>query len=123
VLASAETDTPVPQESSSKLYDEVSEEQYSKIVKGRLQRDDFVEDDGVDGYMDNGMDDWGADDDEQEDSEDEDVRRKKKCTRLLYPIVLMALTVPVFSQEEDQGRLQIQVKAQGTTSGASNPIY
>ncbi|KAE9399988.1 hypothetical protein BT96DRAFT_993445 [Gymnopus androsaceus JB14] len=27
-----------------------------KIVKGRLQRHDFVEDDGVEGYADNGMD-------------------------------------------------------------------
>ena len=30
-------------------------------MKGRLQRDDFIVDDGVDGYADNGMDDWGND--------------------------------------------------------------
>lgn len=65
------------------MYDEVSEEQYKKIVKGRLQRDDFVEDDGVEGYMDNGMDDWGADDDEEYESEEEETRRKKKGTRVM----------------------------------------
>lgn len=40
------------------LYDEVSEEQYKSIVRGRLAKDDFVVDDGVGGYMDNGMDDF-----------------------------------------------------------------
>ncbi|TFK68725.1 hypothetical protein BDN72DRAFT_948057 [Pluteus cervinus] len=57
------------------LYDEVSEEQYKKIVKGRLQRDDFVVDDGVDGYMDNGMDDWM--DEAKEESDDEGAKRPK----------------------------------------------
>ncbi|KAI6139785.1 ribonuclease H-like domain-containing protein [Pisolithus tinctorius] len=40
------------------LYDEVTEDQYKSIVRGRLQEDDFVVNDGVSGYMDNGMDDW-----------------------------------------------------------------
>jgi len=47
-------------------------------VKGRLQKDDFVVDDGVSGYMDNGMDDWG-----QQDADDESAEEKyyssKKC--------------------------------------------
>ncbi|KAH8832882.1 hypothetical protein DL96DRAFT_1583755 [Flagelloscypha sp. PMI_526] len=55
------------------LYDEVSEDQYKSIVKGRLQRDDFVVDDGVDGYMDDGMDDW----DERENYSDEEVDSRK----------------------------------------------
>ncbi|KAK0489470.1 hypothetical protein IW261DRAFT_1445337 [Armillaria novae-zelandiae] len=33
-------------EEDVQIYDEVSEDQYNKIVKGRLQRDDFVVDDG-----------------------------------------------------------------------------
>lgn len=41
---------------------------YKSIVKGRLEQDDFVEDDGVDGYADNGMDDLGE---PVQDSEDE----------------------------------------------------
>jgi DNA polymerase alpha subunit A len=50
-----------------------------------LQKDDFVVDDGVGGYMDNGMDDWtggseGADGEGAADSDGEDYGRKKKCT-------------------------------------------
>ena len=65
------------------LYDEVSEEQYKRIVKGRLAKDDFVVDDGVGGYNDNGMDDW----DEQNEAadSDEDDYRSAKCVSLLLP--------------------------------------
>ncbi|KAK2465466.1 hypothetical protein APHAL10511_002358 [Amanita phalloides] len=58
------------------IYDEVTEDQYKSIVKGRLQKDDFIEDDGVDGYMDNGMDDW-MHEDQQDDSEEEYDRKPK----------------------------------------------
>ncbi|TFK51987.1 hypothetical protein OE88DRAFT_1658731 [Heliocybe sulcata] len=54
------------------IYDEVTEDQYKRIVGGRLAKDDFVVDDGVEGYMDNGMDDW-----EEEREEEEDTDRKK----------------------------------------------
>jgi DNA polymerase alpha subunit A len=60
------------------LYDEVTEDQYKSIVRGRLQKDDFVVDDGVTGYMDNGMDDFGEGD-EIAESDVEESGRKKKC--------------------------------------------
>ncbi|KIK93692.1 hypothetical protein PAXRUDRAFT_12489 [Paxillus rubicundulus Ve08.2h10] len=64
------------------LYDEVTENQYKSIVKGRLQKDDFVVDDGVSGYMDNGMDDWtGQDDAHEEDEEDDDYYSRKKSKK------------------------------------------
>jgi DNA polymerase alpha subunit A len=47
------------------------------IVKGRLQQDDFVIDDGVGGYMDNGMDDWTGGDANEIKSEDEPENKKK----------------------------------------------
>ena len=53
------------------MYDEVTEEQYKTIVSGRLQRDDFVVDDGVGGYMDNGMDEWEEEGEGRACSEDE----------------------------------------------------
>ncbi|KAJ4470185.1 DNA polymerase family B-domain-containing protein [Lentinula aciculospora] len=62
------------------IYDEVSEEAYRKIVKGRLQRDDFVQDDGVDGYADNGMDDWSGGEEAYRD-EDEDMEETKKKSK------------------------------------------
>ncbi|KIY66839.1 hypothetical protein CYLTODRAFT_437277 [Cylindrobasidium torrendii FP15055 ss-10] len=63
-------------EDDSRIYDEVTEEQYRKVVRGRLARDDFVVDDGVEGYTDNGMDDFGEAMDY--DSEEEDTRAKRK---------------------------------------------
>lgn len=65
------------------MYDEVTEEQYKSIVKGRLQRDDFVVDDGIAGYMDNGMDDWTGQDDADEEDEEDDLRSRKSCTYAL----------------------------------------
>jgi len=68
------------QEEDTDLYDEVSEEQYKRIVKGRLAKDDFVVDDGVDGYNDNGMDDW--DEQNKAADSDEDDYRSARC---VYP--------------------------------------
>lgn len=52
------------------MYTEVSEKVYKNIVRDRLQRDDFVEEDGVDGYADDGMDHFGEPMQESEDEED-----------------------------------------------------
>ena len=66
------------------MYDEVTEDQYKNIVRGRLQKDDFVVDDGVTGYMDNGMDDFGEGDENAESDDDEADRRKKGMFVSLY---------------------------------------
>ncbi|KIM44768.1 hypothetical protein M413DRAFT_442728 [Hebeloma cylindrosporum] len=67
-------------EAEVEIYDEVTEDQYKSIVKGRLQRDDFVVDDGAEGYVDNGMDDWVGGDEEmdRQDSDEEEKRKSKK---------------------------------------------
>jgi DNA polymerase alpha subunit A len=70
-------------EEETDLYDEVSEEQYKHIVKGRLAKDDFVVDDGIDGYNDNGMDDW--DERNQTIDSDEDDYKSSKCAPLPCP--------------------------------------
>ncbi|KAF8330465.1 ribonuclease H-like domain-containing protein, partial [Amanita rubescens] len=59
------------------IYDEVSEDQYKSIVRGRLQKDDFIVDDGISGYMDNGMEDWMEEDQQDESEEEYDKKRKK----------------------------------------------
>ncbi|KAF5385769.1 hypothetical protein D9615_002206 [Tricholomella constricta] len=64
-------------EEDTQIYDEVTEDQYKSIVKGRLQQDDFVVDDGVGEYMDNGMDDWAGDRDDDDESEEEVFRKSK----------------------------------------------
>ena len=67
------------QEEDDTIYDEVTEDQYKSIVKGRLQRDDFVVDDGAGGYMDNGMDEWT--DGNEDEEEDEEETRKGICVQ------------------------------------------
>ena len=72
------------------LYDEVDEDGYKKVVRNRLDQDDFIVDDNGEGYVDDGREDW---DDGQgryryaaTDSEEEEERPKGKagmdCHRL-----------------------------------------
>ncbi|KAL9933797.1 hypothetical protein V8E36_007455 [Tilletia maclaganii] len=78
-LKAARAGAPAPKkddsDSDNDIYDEVTEEEYKSIVRGRMMQDDFIEDDDGSGYVDNGQDDWERDtrvDDEDEDSEDPD---------------------------------------------------
>lgn len=45
-------------EDADDLYDEVDEAGYKKIVRDRLDQDDFVVDDNGEGYADDGREDW-----------------------------------------------------------------
>lgn len=45
-------------EGQDRLYDEVDEDGYKEIVRGRLNQDDFVVDDDGEGYADDGREDW-----------------------------------------------------------------
>ena len=56
----------------------MTEDQYKSIVRGRLAKDDFVVDDGVGGYMDNGMDDFDEDGKYAESEEEEKPKKKSK---------------------------------------------
>ncbi|KAI5852981.1 hypothetical protein DFP73DRAFT_534741 [Morchella snyderi] len=58
-------------EEEEDLYVEVDEDEYKKVVRDRLEQDDFVVDDNGEGYIDNGMDDWG-DEGRREGSYDEE---------------------------------------------------
>ena len=45
-------------EEEQQLYEEVDEEGYKKVVRNRLDQDDFVVDDNGEGYADDGREDW-----------------------------------------------------------------
>lgn len=45
-------------EEERNVYDEVDEEGYKKVVRGRLDQDDFVIDDNGEGYADDGREEW-----------------------------------------------------------------
>ncbi|SNX87111.1 related to POL1 - DNA-directed DNA polymerase alpha, 180 KD subunit [Melanopsichium pennsylvanicum] len=57
------------------IYDEVSEDEYRSILRGRVMDDDFIEDDDGSGYVDHGQDEWDdrnrRQDDDDEETEDE----------------------------------------------------
>ena len=74
----------------------MTEEEYKSIVRGRLAKDDFVVDDGVHGYMDNGMDDFEEDQDRYM-SEDDD--KKSKCVYFARPYALLDEVTHPRSQE------------------------
>ncbi|KAL8766703.1 MAG: hypothetical protein Q9209_006572 [Squamulea sp. 1 TL-2023] len=46
------------QEEPDSLYEEVDEEGYKKVVRARLDQDDFVVDDNGEGYADDGREEW-----------------------------------------------------------------
>lgn len=72
-------------EEDDRLYDEVTEDQYKSVVRGRLAQDDFVVDDGVGGYMDTGVDDF---EEPEADEESEEERSKSKGMR--FPDIFTA---------------------------------
>lgn len=43
---------------SEEIYDQVDEEGYKKVVRSRLDQDDFVIDDNGQGYADDGREEW-----------------------------------------------------------------
>lgn len=98
----------------SSIYDEVTEDQYKTIVKGRQQRDDFVVDDGVDGYMDNGMDDFGEDEAGSEEEERE--RSKKKKGMLAYKLFQCFECALTSVQRKEEGDRHCQREAQSPPS-------
>ena len=89
------------EEEDANLYDEVSEEQYKRIVKGRLAKDDFVVDDGIGGYNDNGMDDWNEQD--QAVDSDEDDYRSAKCVSFHHSLFTVVRLDSLPSKEASEG--------------------
>jgi DNA polymerase alpha subunit A len=66
------------------LYEEVDEEGYKKVVRGRLDQDDFVVDDNGEGYADDGREDWDTTDKRYDYSESEDDRPVKGKAGMFY---------------------------------------
>lgn len=54
------------------IYETVDDEGYKKVVRSRLDQDDFVVDDNGEGYADDGREDWQDERQPAYDSESED---------------------------------------------------
>src|SRR5271170_6253360 len=61
------------------IYDEVGEEDYKKVVRSRLNQDDFVIDDNGEGYADDGREEWQNE--RRDYSSDEEVPLKGKAAK------------------------------------------
>lgn len=73
----------VIQDDNDEVYDMVSDDEYQRIVKKRLEKDDFIEDDGTEGYADDGREEWGGD-----RGMDEEERRERRGEYFLVPCEL-----------------------------------
>jgi DNA polymerase alpha subunit A len=61
------------------IYETVDDEAYKKVVRSRLDQDDFVVDDNGEGYLDDGREDW-QDERQASDSESgEDLPKNSKA--------------------------------------------
>lgn len=76
-------------EEVEKIYEEVDEESYKKVVRKRLDDDDFVVDDNGAGYADDGREDWQDTPQDYSESEDEGPARGKagEYTITLHPCI------------------------------------
>lgn len=79
------------------LYEEVDEDGYKKIVRDRLNQDDFVVDDNGEGYADDGREDWDRVQRYESDSEDDiGAPRGKPSKAGESALCLFALTTLIF---------------------------
>lgn len=67
-------------EEAKDLYETVDEEGYKKVVRSRLDQDDFVVDDNGEGYVDDGREDWQNEQQAYDDSDsDGDLPKHSKA--------------------------------------------
>lgn len=71
------------------IYEEVDEDGYKKVVRDRLNQDDFVIDDNGEGYADDGREEWDQGPGYDTESEDE-LPMKSKNSKAGRPLILMS---------------------------------
>ncbi|KAL4871845.1 hypothetical protein BDV12DRAFT_163242 [Aspergillus spectabilis] len=65
-------------EEQGDIYEEVDDEGYKKIIRGRLDEDDFVVDDNGEGYADDGREVWNEQTAEYSDESDDELPARSK---------------------------------------------
>lgn len=68
-------------EDQGDIYEEVDEEGYKKVVRNRLNEDDFVIDDNGEGYADDGREEWQTERRMDSGSESEELPLKSKAAK------------------------------------------
>lgn len=68
-------------EEQGAIYDEVDEDGYKKVVRGRLDEDEFVVDDHGEGYADDGREEWQNERQYYSSDDGDDVPLKGKAAK------------------------------------------
>lgn len=68
-------------EDKGAVYDEVDEDGYKKVVRKRLDQDDFVIDDNGEGYADDGREEWQTEQRYDDSSDGEELPVKGKVAK------------------------------------------
>ena len=68
-------------EDQGAIYDEVDEDGYKKVVRSRLDKDDFVVDDNGEGYADDGREEWQNERQTYSSDEGEEAPAKGKAAK------------------------------------------
>lgn len=74
-------------EQEGSLYEEVDEDSYKKIVRERLNQDDFVVDDNGEGYADDGREDWDRVPVYDESDSEDGAPARKKTSKAGMPLI------------------------------------
>lgn len=92
-------------EEAESIYETVDDEGYKKVVRDRLDRDDFVVDDNGEGYADDGREDWQNERQPMYDSEsEEDLPKNSKAGRCSHQGGTKMTLTRLYSQEEARRR-------------------
>lgn len=79
-------------EEAESIYETVDDEGYKKVVRSRLDQDDFVVDDNGEGYADDGREDWQDERQARDESEsEEDLPRNSKAG--IYCLIFTTLNI------------------------------
>ena len=91
------------------LYDEVDEEGYKKVVRNRLDQDDFIVDDNGEGYADDGREEWDGEHPgyryaESESEGDEQPGRSKAGAYFIAGILILSRHASNMSKRNGNAR-------------------
>ena len=89
-------------EEEANVYEEVDEEGYKKVVRARLDQDDFVIDDNGEGYADDGREEWMGErrDDSASGSEEELPLQGKAGLSFHNSLPFLTRLTPLRSEEK-----------------------
>ena len=108
-------------EEEENVYEEVDEEGYKKVVRARLDRDDFVIDDNGEGYADDGREEWmGERRDDSVSGSEEELPLKGKAGQSSCKPSILELAKPCTQRSENVKKTG--KRRRGPTTASTNTL-